>query len=148
VGGKDGRPRQDRRRTGETVRDRVAPVIPGLAVAREVAGLLPGVHEVPCHFDHGFDDPWFNVGTKSYALWSSKEGCWILKLPKPLQARLFEEDPETFVPMRAGKLLWSYVVVERLTDAAFRDLLVAAWRTIVPKRVQAAFDAARGVGDH
>lgn len=113
-----------------------APLIPGLAVAREVARMLPGVHEVPYH-----DDPWFNVGRKSYALWSSKEGCWILKLPKPLQARLFEEEPETFVPMRAGKLLWSYVVVTRLTEDEFRDLLVAAWRTIALKRVQAEFDA-------
>ncbi len=114
--------------------------IPHIEVAREVARNLPGALEVTYH-----GDPWFNVGRKSYALWSSKESCWILKLPKPLQERMFEEDPDTFVPMRAGKLLWSYVLAQRLPAARFAELLVASWRTIALKRVQAVFDAERAL---
>ena len=113
------------------------PNIPRLALVRKVAGTLPGAHEVTDH-----DRPWFNVGRKSFALWSPRDACWILKLPKPLQAQLFEEQPETFVPMHAGAMVWSYVVVERLDDAELTQLLVAAWRTVALKRVQAQFDAA------
>lgn len=111
--------------------------IPRLALIRKVAATLPSAHEITYH-----DAPWFNVGRKSFALWSPRDACWILKLPKPLQARLFEERPETFVPMRAGAMVWSYVLVEHLDEAELIELLVAAWRTIALKRVQALYDAA------
>jgi hypothetical protein len=49
---------------------------------------------------------------------------------------LFEVRPEVFSPMRAGRLLWSYVDVEKLDTAELKDLLEAAWRMVTPKHIQ------------
>lgn len=79
---------------------------------------------------------WFNIGRKTFALYSEREQRWILKLPKPQLQMLLDARPETFSPMRAGLLFWGFVRVEDLSAAELRDYITAAWRTIAPKKLQ------------
>jgi hypothetical protein len=126
------------RKTKKTPRARKPspkPVPPRYAALKKIALAFPGAEEV---WFHG--DPWFNVGSKSFALYSSSAGKWIFKLPKPQQMMLFDARPETFTPMRAGLMVWSFVVVENLDSAELKDLLTAAWKTIVTKKVQMLYD--------
>jgi hypothetical protein len=110
----------------------VASKPPKLATIRKIALSLPQAEEVTYK-----GAPWFNIGSKSFALyWPKEEGRWIFKLPKPQQMMLFDTRPKTFSPMRAGKMVWSYVNVEDLDSAELKDLLTAAWRTIAPKKLQ------------
>ncbi|MBV9419529.1 MAG: MmcQ/YjbR family DNA-binding protein [Alphaproteobacteria bacterium] len=105
---------------------------PKLAAIRKMALALPGAFEVP---DHVW--PWFNVGKKTFALYHADSARWIFKLPMAQQMMLFDARPQTFSPMRAGKLLWSYVKVQDLDAEELRDLLTAAWRVVAPKKLQA-----------
>ena len=109
------------------------------ATLKKIALSLPGAEEVRFH-----GEPWFNIGSKSFALhW---QGKWIFKLPKPQQMMLFDTRPETFTPMRAGRMLWSFVKVENLDTAELKDLLVAAWRTVTTKKIQAQYVEPRTSG--
>jgi hypothetical protein len=101
---------------------------PKLGVIRKIALGLPQAREVEDRLGL-----WFNVGKKSFALYSGRR--WIFKLPMAQQMMLFEARPETFAPMRAGKLLWSFVAVENLDAAELRDLLYAAWTVVAPKKL-------------
>jgi hypothetical protein len=104
---------------------------PKYAAIRKIALSLPEAIEVMFH-----GEPWFQIGKSSFALYSPREGSWIFKLPKPQQMMLFDTRPETFRPMRAGKLVWSYVDVDNLDARELRDLLLAAWREIAPTKLQ------------
>jgi hypothetical protein len=101
------------------------------AAIKRIALALPGAHEELTR--HGC---WFNVGTKTFALYWEKDARWIFKLPHDRQEILFEARPETFTPMRAGRLLWSYVRVEDLDGRELKHLLTAAWG-MVAKRPRA-----------
>lgn len=109
---------------------------PKVAQIRKIALSFPGTHEVP---DHVW--PWFNVGKKTFALYHADRNRWILKLPMAQQMMLFDTRPGTFTPMRAGKLLWSFVKVEDLDAGELRDLLKAAWSVVAPKKLQAALQS-------
>ena len=103
---------------------------PKYAAIRRVALALPGAHEELTR--HG---RWFNVGTKTFALFWEKDARWIFKLPHHRQEILFEVRPETFTPMKAGRLVWSYVRVEDLDGKELKDLLTAAWSTVVKRSI-------------
>ncbi|HEX2591449.1 MAG TPA: hypothetical protein VHL34_08125 [Rhizomicrobium sp.] len=111
---------------------------PRLAAIRKIALSFPQAWE-----NEWYGDPWFQVGKSSFALYSSKEGAWIFKLPQAHQMVLFESRPDTFWPMRAGRLLWSFVRVEDLDSGELRARLESAWRMIAPKKVQRAYDEVR-----
>ncbi len=108
---------------------------PKYAAIRKIALALPGAQEVVDRHGH-----WFNIGTKSFALYGMPGVRWVFKLPIAQQMMLFDARPDTFAPMRAGRLLWSYVAVENLDAAELKDLLVAAWRVVAPKKLQAGYD--------
>lgn len=122
-----------RAKTKKTRRSLKVAAPPKYAALKKIALSLPGAEEV---WFHGH--PWFNIGSKSFALFW--QGRWIFKLPKPQQMMLFDTRPDTFTPMRAGRMIWSFVVVEDLDTAELKDLLIAAWRTIAPKKLQAGYD--------
>ncbi len=111
---------------------------PKYATLKKIALALPGAREVVDR--HGI---WFNIGTRTFALHGMGGGRWIFKLPMAQQMMLFDARPQTFAPMRAGRLVWSYVAVENLDAAELKDLLVAAWRVVAPKAVQAEYDGKR-----
>jgi hypothetical protein len=110
---------------------------PKFALIRKIALSFPQAQEVTYK-----GTPWFNIGTKTFALCAT-DNRWIFKLPHHQEMMLFDTRPEIFAPMRAGRLLWSYVEVERLDTAELRDLLEAAWRMVAPKALQKAYDTGR-----
>jgi hypothetical protein len=103
---------------------------------RRLALALPGAWEVT-----SWDEPWFQVGKKSFALRS--KGRFILKLDKEHQHFLFEVRPETFQRCPVGTGVWSYVVLEDLDKAELAELVLEAWSTIVPKKVSRALTSPR-----
>jgi hypothetical protein len=104
---------------------------PKYATIKSIALGFPGAHEVVWR---GW--PWFNVGKKTFALYSENEKSWIFKLPHHQQMMLFDARAESFRPMIAGRMVWSYVRVENLDRTELRDLLEAAWRMVAPKKLQ------------
>ena len=92
---------------------------------------LPGAEEVAYR-----GEPWFNVGTKSFALQSG--GRIIFKLDKGRQDLLFEIRPDTFAPFHFGPNTWSYVDLATLDEPELTDLLREAWTRVVPKMVSRA----------
>ena len=64
-----------------------------------------------------------------------------MKLPHYQQMMLFDSRPETFAPMRSGRMLWSYVKFENLADGELADLLMQSWRTAALQKLAAATPA-------
>jgi hypothetical protein len=108
---------------------------PKYATLKKIALGLPGTREVVDRHGH-----WFNIGSKTFALYGMPSARWVFKLPMAQQMMLFDARPQTFAPMRAGRLLWSYVAVENLDTAELKDLLIAAWRVVAPKKLQAGYE--------
>ncbi|WP_374468961.1 MmcQ/YjbR family DNA-binding protein [Phenylobacterium sp.] len=102
---------------------------------RRIALSLPGAEELT-----QWDEPWFNVGKKTFALQS--RGRAVLKLDKNHQHFLFEVRPETFQPCRVATGAWSYVKLEDLDAAELALLVREAWSMVVPKRVSRPYLAA------
>jgi hypothetical protein len=115
---------------------RSRPKPPKYAFVKRAALALPGTVELPDR-----DHIWFNIGKKTYALYSGKYERWILRLPKDQVRMLCEADPDVFSPMIAGALLWAYVDVTKLDDRSLRGYLEAAWRYTAPKKLQAQLKA-------
>ncbi|HEX4303767.1 MAG TPA: MmcQ/YjbR family DNA-binding protein [Rhizomicrobium sp.] len=110
---------------------------PKYAAIRKIALGFPGAREVEWH-----GDPWFVVGKKSFALFGAGHDKWILKLPQAQQMMLFDARPDTFTPMRAGRMVWSFIDVARLDAAELKDLLTAAWKMVVTKKAAKAYESA------
>ena len=119
-----------RKKTSRAKRSPRSPKAPRLAAIRRIALGLPGAREVTFHAW-----PWFNVGSKTFALYHADRKRWILKLPMAQQMMLFDARPGTFSPMRSGRMVWSFVRVEDLDAQELRDLLKAAWTTVAPKKI-------------
>lgn len=105
---------------------------PKYSFLKRIALGLPGTREIVDRHGH-----WFNIGKKTFALYGGKSDRWILRLPKQQVMMLTEADPEVFVPMISGALLWVYVDVTKLDAKALRGYLTAAWRYTAPKKLQA-----------
>ncbi len=109
---------------------------PKYAFLKRVALDLPGTQEI--HDRHGI---WFNIGSKTFALFGDRTERWILRLPRHQVMMLVEAAPETFAPMRNATMLWAYVDVTKLDAKALRGYLEAAWRYTAPKKLQAQLTA-------
>jgi hypothetical protein len=89
---------------------------------------MPGAEEITYK-----GTPWFNVGTKTFALgWGERT---IMKLDKGHQTFLFEVRPQTFQKFPMGPSFWSYVELDHLDEAELTDLVREAWAMVVPKKV-------------
>ncbi|MEI9887334.1 MAG: MmcQ/YjbR family DNA-binding protein [Rhizomicrobium sp.] len=108
---------------------------PKYAAVKRIALGLPGAREVVDRHGH-----WFNVGSRTFALYGMPSARWVFKLPHHQQMMLFDARPQTFAPMRAGRLFWAYVAVENLDGAELKDLLVAAWRMVATKKIRKQYD--------
>jgi hypothetical protein len=100
----------------------------GLEDLRRLCLALPGAHEVTYK-----GDPWFNVGRKTFALFT--RGRAILKLDRGHQELLFEVRPETFSRCKVATVHWSYVELDHLDEAELAELVTEAWAQIVPKKL-------------
>jgi len=104
---------------------------PKAAFIRRVALSLPGASET------WYKGPRFGVGRKAFVHGWDGEALWLFKLPHHQEMMLFETRPDIFTPMRSGLMLWCYADVRKLGSAELRDLVIAAWRTVAPKKLQA-----------
>lgn len=95
---------------------------------RRLALALPGAHEVTYK-----GDPWFNVGKKTFVLFTG--GRAIMKLDRDHQEFLFEVRPETFAKVKVATVFWAHVDIAGLDEAELEDLVLEAWSQIVPKKV-------------
>ena len=85
----------------------------------------------------------FRVGRIVYLALSPDEETMGFAFPKEERDALVASDPERFSLPRPSDLRyhWVHVRLAALDHAELRELVVDAWRMVVPKRVAAAHDA-------
>ena len=84
----------------------------------------------------------FRIGRIVYLAFSADETKMGFAFPKEERDALVASDPEKFLLPRPSELRWNWVVV-RLADldaAEMREIVLDAWRMVVPKRVADALD--------
>jgi hypothetical protein len=85
----------------------------------------------------------FRVGRIVYLALSPDEETMGFAFPKEERDALVASDPERFSLPRPSDLRyhWVHVRLAALDHAELRELVLDAWRMVVPKRVAAAYDA-------
>jgi hypothetical protein len=104
---------------------------------RAVATELPRAYEVLVH-----DRVKFRVGAIVFVAFSRDETTMGFGFPKADREMLVASDPEKFMLPRETDMRFNWVCVrmEALDLAEMRELVVDAWRMVVPKRVAAEYD--------
>jgi hypothetical protein len=105
---------------------------------REVVLPLPRSYEV---FVHGRRK--FRVGQIVYLAFSRDETTIGFAFPKEWRAIVVEAEPRKFQLPSASDMRfnWLHARLEALDNEEMRDLLMDAWRMVVPKRVAAEWEA-------
>jgi hypothetical protein len=87
----------------------------------------------------------FRIGRIVYLAFSADETKMGFAFPKEERDALVAADPEKFLLPRQSELRWNWVVVrlERIDSTEMREIVLDAWRIVVPKRVAAALDERR-----
>lgn len=82
----------------------------------------------------------FRVGRIVYAGFSRDETLMGFAFPKEERAALIAAEPEKFIMPRLSDQRYNWVVVRlaAIDVAEMRELVLDAWRMVVPKRVAAA----------
>lgn len=108
---------------------------------RRLALSLPRTEERPVR-----DRVTFRVGRIVYVAISPDEALMGFAFPKEERAALVAAEPAKFVmPVRSDERYnWVRVRLAALDVAEMRELVVDAWRMVVPKRVAAAYDGPLG----
>ena len=77
-----------------------------------------------------------------FAAFAKDELSMGFGFPKAERDGLIESDPETFFlpPARDMRYQWVCARLERLDHEEMRELVVDAWRMVVPKRVVAEYE--------
>jgi hypothetical protein len=99
---------------------------------------LPRSYEVLVH-----DRVKFRVGQIVYVSFSRDETLMGFAFPKEERHMLVETEPHKFMLPRESDMRFNWVVV-RLSEidvAEMRELVLDAWRMVVPKKVWTAYDA-------
>ena len=104
---------------------------------RAVTADLPRSYEVLVH-----DRVKFRVGAIVYVAFSRDETVMGFAFPKADREMLVASDPDKFLLPGATDMRfnWVCVRVEALDVTEMRELVVDAWRMVVPKKVSAASD--------
>jgi hypothetical protein len=84
----------------------------------------------------------FRIGRIVYLAFSADETKMGFAFPKEERDALVASDPDKFLLPRQSELRWNWVVarLERLDPTEMREIVLDAWRMVVPKRVAAALD--------
>jgi hypothetical protein len=84
----------------------------------------------------------FRVGRIVYLAFSPDETRMGFGFPKEEREALVRSEPEKFLMPDPSDLRYHWVVVrlEAIDRTEMRELVLDAWRMVVPKRVAAAFD--------
>jgi hypothetical protein len=101
---------------------------------RELALGLPRAYEVLVH-----DQVKFRVGRIVFLAFSRDETTMGFAFPKEEREALVASNPATFSMPVGGDLRyhWAIVRVDAIDDVEMRELVLDAWRMVVPKRVAA-----------
>jgi hypothetical protein len=102
---------------------------------RELALSLPRSYEALVR-----DRVKFRVGQIVYLAFSRDEQMMGFAFPKEERAGLIEAEPDKFLLPKPSDLRYNWVVVRlaAIDDDEMRELVLDAWRMVVPKRVAAA----------
>jgi hypothetical protein len=86
----------------------------------------------------------FRVGRIVYLGFSADESLMGFAFPKEERDALVASEPDKFMMPRRSELRYNWVVVrlDRVDHAEMRELVIDAWRMVVPKSVAAALDDA------
>jgi hypothetical protein len=104
---------------------------------RAVTAELPRSYEVLVH-----DRVKFRVGQIVYVAFSRDETVMGFGFPKADREMLVASDPDKFMLPGATDMRFNWVCVrmDALDVTEMRELVVDAWRMVVPKKVAAAYD--------
>ena len=102
---------------------------------RSFASALPRTTEVLIH-----DRVKFRVGRIVYVAFSRDETEMGFAFPKEEREMLVESEPGKFMLPTGGDLRWNWVIVrmDAIDADEMRELVLDAWRMVVPKKVAAA----------
>jgi hypothetical protein len=102
---------------------------------RELALSLPRSYEALVR-----DRVKFRVGRIVYLAFSRDESMMGFAFPKEERAALIEAEPEKFLMPKPSDQRYNWVVVRlgAIDDDEMRELVIEAWRMVVPKKVAAA----------
>jgi hypothetical protein len=103
---------------------------------RQVAGGLPRSYEVLVR-----DRVKFRVGRIVFVAFSRDETLMGFGFPKEERDALIASEPEKYMLPKPSDLRYNWVVVRlaQLEPKEMRELVLDAWRMVVPKGVAAAF---------
>jgi hypothetical protein len=101
---------------------------------RSLASTLPRSYEALVR-----DRVKFRVGRIVYLAFSRDETLMGFAFPKEERDALVESEPDKFLMPPTSDLRYNWVVVRlaAIDDAEMRELVIDAWRMVVPKRVAA-----------
>jgi hypothetical protein len=105
-----------------------------IEAVRELALGLPRSYEALVR-----DRVKFRVGRIVYLAFSRDETVMGFAFPKEEREALVESEPDKFLMPGTSDLRYNWVVVRlaAIDDAEMRELVLDAWRMVVPKRVAA-----------
>jgi hypothetical protein len=101
---------------------------------RELALSLPRSYEALVR-----DRVKFRVGRIVYLSFSRDETLMGFAFPKEEREALVESEPDKFMLPRPSEMRWHWVVsrLGAIDDDEMRELVIDAWRLVVPRRVAA-----------
>jgi hypothetical protein len=116
-------------------------VVTTIDVVRAAAAPLPRSYEVLVR-----DRVKFRVGSYVYLAFNREETELGFAFPKEERAALVYSRPDTFFLPRESDLRYHWVEawLDRLDDQEAREIVLDAWRMVVPRRVAAAHLAGLG----
>lgn len=105
-----------------------------IEAVRELALSLPRSYEALVR-----DRVKFRVGSIVWAAFSRDETLMGFAFPKEERQALVESEPDKFLMPKTSELRFNWVVVRlaAIDDDEMRELILDAWRMVVPKRVAA-----------
>ena len=107
---------------------------------REIASTLPRSYEALVR-----DRVKFRVGRIVYLAFDRAESLMGFAFPKEERDALVASEPTKFQPPRTSDLRYNWVVVRlaAIEHDEMEELVLDAWRMVVPKRVAAEHEATR-----
>jgi hypothetical protein len=124
-------------------RTRVGKIVSVVTIedVRRVALTLPRTEEALVR-----DRVKFRVGRLVYIAFSRDEQWMGFAFPKEERAALITSEPGKFFPPLPSdeRYHWVRVKLSALDESEMRELVVDAWRMVVPKRIAAAVDGGTG----
>ena len=108
-----------------------------VADVRRLASTLPRSYEVLVH-----GRVKFRVGSIVYVSFSRDESVMGFGFPKEQREWLVGGSPDKFMLPQASDMRYHWVLVRlaAIDEREMRELVLDAWRMVVPKRVAAAYD--------